>query len=197
MRVRILIRTGPGKSAGRNRNPGFTLTELMVGLGVGSLVLAAVAALTVYGARAFASIGNYADLDARSRNTFDVLGSKVRAASSVLACETNLPVKSLKLACPDPDHTITLTWDSDARTFVLDETGQVTRTLLTECDALDFALYTRAPNVGPTNVAFIPASTLADCRVISLSWRCSRTMPGNKLNTESVQTAQLVLRNLP
>ncbi len=33
------------------------------------------------------------------------------------------------------------------------------------------------------------------CKLINMSWKCSRTILGSKMNTESVQTAQVVLRN--
>ncbi len=185
-----------GKDAKRRgRAAGVTLTELMVALGVGSILLTAAGTLSVYGARTFAAIGSYADVDAKGRNALDVLSSKVRGASAVLACQSNLPVKSLVLTNSAAQITITLTWDSDSRAFMLDETGQSTRTLLTDCDGWDFALYTRAPSVSSTNIAFNPAATLGDCRLIDMSWMCSRSVPGEKITAESVETARVALRN--
>ena len=35
----------------------------------------------------------------------------------------------------------------------------------------------------------------AICKLVSVSWRCSRTILGQKVNTESVQTAKIVIRN--
>jgi hypothetical protein len=197
MKVRPQHRTQSEGANRRRTTAGLTLTELIVALGVGSFLLTAAATLSVYGARTFAAIGSYADLDAKGRNALDVLSWKVRGASAVLACETNLPVKSLTLTNSTAHTIIKLAWDSDSRTFVLDETGQPTRTLWTECDGWDFALYNRAPNVSSTNMAFNPAATLSDCRLIDMSWKCSRTMPGQKVNVETVQTTQVVLRNKP
>jgi hypothetical protein len=188
-------RTRSEGAKGRSPAAGATLTELIVALGVGSMLLTAAATLSVYGARTFAAIGSYADLDAKGRNALDVLSWKVRGASAVLACESNLPVKSLTLTNSAAQTAITLTWDSDGRTFVLDETGQSTRTLMTDCDGWDFALYTRAPNMSSTNMAFNPAATLSDCRLIDMSWQCSRPVPGEKIMAESVETARVALRN--
>jgi hypothetical protein len=48
---------------------------------------------------------------------------------------------------------------------------------------------------------FFPATNsagaydLSVCKLINMTWKCSRTVLGSKLNTESVQTAQVVLRN--
>jgi len=33
------------------------------------------------------------------------------------------------------------------------------------------------------------------CKLINMTWKCSRTIFGSKRNTESIQTAQIVLRN--
>ena len=48
---------------------------------------------------------------------------------------------------------------------------------------------------------FFPATNtagaydLSTCKLINMTRKCSRTILGSKLNTESVQTAQVVLRN--
>ena len=39
-----------------------------------------------------------------------------------------------------------------------------------------------------------PAGTIATAKVIDVSWVCSRTLFGRKENTESVQTARIVIR---
>jgi hypothetical protein len=71
---------------------------------------------------------------------------------------------------------------------------------LTECDRWDFELYQRTPKSGGTYV-FYPATNIAGaydlsiCKLIDMTWKCSRTILGSKANTESVQTAQVVLRN--
>ncbi len=187
-----------GGCAGANRGrgaAGVTLPELIVALGVGSLLLTAAAALSVYGARSFAAIGIFSDLDARNRVALDELGWKVRGASGVLSCQTNLPVKSLTLAYPDANHTLKLTWDSESRTFVLEETGFTARTLMSDCDEWDFALYNRAPSMGSVNLTLNPAALPGDCRLIDMAWRCSRPVPGEKIVAESVETARLALRN--
>jgi hypothetical protein len=74
-------------------------------------------------------------------------------------------------------------------------------TVLTECDRWDFGLYQRTPLVTSSNVFYYPATNTAGtldpklCKLINLSWKCSRLVAAQKLNTESVQAAQFVLRN--
>ena len=74
---------------------GFTLVEIMVAAGVGSLVLTAVAFLSLYGARSSVAVCNYTDLDARSRYALDVMCREIRQATAVTAVQPNLPIKSL------------------------------------------------------------------------------------------------------
>jgi hypothetical protein len=175
---------------------GASLMKLLVASGLGALVLTAAGVLSIYGTRTFATIGNYSDLESKSRNAMDVISGQLRQATAVIASRTNLPVKSLTVQVEGDDGasaTVDLTWDADARTFEL-KTGGVKQTLLTECDRWDFALYNRAPNLGPEEISFNEASDLKDCKLINMSWKCSRTMSG-KINAENVQAMQIVLRN--
>jgi len=50
----------------------FTLIEISVAIAVGSIVLAAVATLTMYAAKASLALVNYTDLDSKSRYALDV-----------------------------------------------------------------------------------------------------------------------------
>jgi prepilin-type N-terminal cleavage/methylation domain-containing protein len=179
----------------RKKAAGFTMTELMVATALGSLVLTVVAVLSVYSTRSFVALGNYADLDAHSRKTLDVLSRELRQATAVVAIQTNLSPRSLTLTNADAGYRIKMSWDAQTRALVLEKTGQGPRTLLTECDKWEFALYNRAPTVSSSNISFTTAATLAECKLIDISWKCSRRILGNKINTESVQGAQIVLRN--
>jgi len=83
----------------------------------------------------------------------------------------------------------------------MSKTGESDLTALTECDTWNFALYQRTPYITSTNVLYYPAtngSGVMDvnlCKLISLSWKCSRTIFAQKVNTESVQAAQIILRS--
>jgi hypothetical protein len=83
----------------------------------------------------------------------------------------------------------------------LDKSGQPTVTALTGCDRWSFSLYQRTPWVTPTNILYYPATNITGrldvslCKLINLSWKCSRKILAQKVNTESVQAAQIVLRN--
>ena len=181
------LKARPRPARGHPRSTGgFTLTELLVASGLGLLLLSVAASVSLFSARSFVALGNYTDLDAKSRNALDTIGRETRQATAVLAFETNLPIKSLTLTNADQGQRIKLTWDSVARTLVFEQTGAPAQTRLTECDRWDFALYQRTPLVTPTNIFFYPATNSAGlldpraCKLINMSWKCSRLILGQK-----------------
>lgn len=179
----------------RRRRWGFTVTELLVAVALSGVLLMVVAALTVYGARSFAALGNYADLDAQSRYALDMMSREFRHATAVVDIRTNLPVKSITLTNATAGTRLKVTFNADLRTLVLERTGQPDQVLLKECDRYDFDVFTRVPNVSTNNITFNRAIGVGTGKLISMSWKCSREILGQRVNTESVQTAQVVLRN--
>jgi len=180
---------------------GFTLSEVMVAFAVGMMVMAAVAFMTLYGSRTSVSVINYTDLETKSRYALDLISREIRQSQAVLSFQTNLAVQSITLTNADQAATISLSYDPAARTVTLQKTGQSDSTILKECDRWDVALFQRSPLFTATNVVFYYATNSAGatdtriCKLISLSWKCSRFVAGQKLTTESVQAAQVVLRN--
>jgi prepilin-type N-terminal cleavage/methylation domain-containing protein len=191
----------PFKRSHRRFRLGFTLVEASVAVAVGSIVLAAVASLTLYATKASLAMVNYTDLDTRSRYALDVISREIRQASGLLSFQTNQSASTFTLTNANQGAAITLTYTPSARTVVMSKTGQPDLTALTECDAWNFSLYQRTPYVTPTNILYYPATNGAGvmdanlCKLINLSWKCSRTIFAQKVNTESVQAAQIVLRS--
>jgi hypothetical protein len=64
--------------------------------------------------------------------------------------------------------------------------------LLTNCDFLTFQIFQRNPVSASYDV--YPTANAASCKLINVSWICSRSILGSRLNTESVQTAKIVIR---
>jgi len=174
----------------------FSLTEMLVSLGIGSLILAAVAAFSVYGSQSFVAIGNYMDLDRASRAALDQMTRDIRQSISLVSYSTN------QLMFIDCDtNLLTFAWNPSTRkvTRTTTGTGGTTAELLTQCDYLSFRIFQRNPIPGQfdfypaTNASGVYSPTL--CKLVDVSWRCSRTILGTKLNTESVQTAKICMRN--
>jgi prepilin-type N-terminal cleavage/methylation domain-containing protein len=184
----------------KTQTRGMTLVELMVAVALGSMLLAAASALWLFGYRSFVAMSNYTDLDNKSRNAVDRMSRDLRMASRVVAFQKSATTKSLTVTNAMAGTQITYTWDATPRTLVCQKKGQPAEVYLTECDDWDFDLYQRTPLYGGC-YNFYPATNsagvydLSICKQINLTWKCSRTILGNKANTESVQTAQVVLRN--
>ena len=67
--------------------------------------------------------------------------------------------------------------------------------LLTECTFLQFGTFQRNTTPSLDN-AFVPVATSQPnlCKVVQLTWICSRKILGKSVNTESVQSAKVVIR---
>jgi hypothetical protein len=48
--------------------------------------------------------------------------------------------------------------------------------------------------VATTFEQFPTSAAAGNCKLVSVSWICSRSILGSRLNTESVQTAKIVIR---
>ncbi len=180
---------------------GFTLMEMMVTLIAAMLIAGAVVSLGIFTSRSFYMMGNYTDLDSQSRNAVDLLGREIRNSSGLLSYYTGNPSTYLWLtnASAGTSDVVAYNTSSDSLTLVKfyysSPQPPLVKTLLTGCDVFNFSLYNRAPNITSTNITFYSATNASSCKVINFSWKCSRKIFGTKLNTESVQTAQINLRN--
>lgn len=175
---------------------GFTLTEVLIAAGLASMVLTVVMVLSLFCLRSFAGMGNYASLSDQSRLGLDRMSSEIREATAIVDANTNLPVKWLTLSnnVEGTPLLVKLTWDSTTGVLSWEKTGQPRRILLRGCDGWDFQFFQRAPT---NNWRFYPTTDRQLCKLISMSWKCSRSILGEKINTEDVLTAQIVLRNKP
>src|SRR5436190_13650683 len=75
--------------ASRRSCRGMTLIELLLAAAVGLVVLGGGLAASVYGTRSFSIIGNYSDMDAKSRQAIDLLNQTLHPASAVTEFATN------------------------------------------------------------------------------------------------------------
>ena len=167
---------------------GLTLVELLVAMPLGILLLGMIVLFAVYTSRTFAGLLNYADLAGSSRNAVDLMGKQIRQTGALTAFTTNkltfsdYDAKSLEFAYDPAQRTLTRTKDN------------VSTVLLTECDSLNFAIYQRCTTNG-TFDQYPTSLQASNCKVVQITWSCTRTIVGAKLNSESMQTAKIVIRN--
>jgi prepilin-type N-terminal cleavage/methylation domain-containing protein len=179
---------------------GMTLVEVMIAAALGSMLLAAAGSLWLFGSRSFLAMGNYSDLDKKSRAALDRMSQDIRQATAVTAFEKTKTARLLAVTNAVAGVGMTYIWEASSRRLICQKTGQAKEVYLTECDRWDFEFYQRTPQSGGS-YAFYPATNAAGaydlsiCKLLDMSWKCSRSIMGKQENTESVQTAQVVLRN--
>lgn len=174
---------------------GFTLVELLVAVAAGMLVMASLMMILFYAARSFMAVGNYADMNRTSRNALDIMNRDIRNAAAVSSyVTTNGVITSMTFTNLDKS-TITYLWNSNATTFTRAYTvsgSTLSRVLLTNCDSFAFSVFTRTPS---SDLSFSVATNASQVKIVYVDWKCSRQLMGGKGNTESIQTAQITLRN--
>lgn len=178
----------------KQRSKAITLAEMMLAMAVGSVLVAALLSFTLYASKSFVALTNYVDLEQYSQRALDRMTREIRESKMVTGFTTTTfngrqITNSVTLLDSD-DQPIKFSFRDEA---LFREKGGVTTMLLTNCDYLNFGLYLRNPlGNGTTEQFAITQST--NTKLISVSWICSRSILGSKINTESVQTAKIVIR---
>lgn len=167
----------------------FTLIEILVATSISAFVLAAVMVSFVVLCRSFNAIGNYADLDRQSRNTLDVMARDIRQTGGLTKwTSTNLAFTNIDgTALYYSYNTL-----SNLLTYTNGYTGQA-GVLLSNCTALTFSVFQRTPTNGP--ISFYPASNAVSAKGVLMSFTCLRTNYLGLTDSESVETASIVMRN--
>lgn len=172
---------------------GFTLIELSVTMAVSAIILTALLSFTVYAAKSFAAMQNYVDLEQKSQVAVDSMLRDIRETKSLLSYATTTQNGSTitnSISFLDADNQ-TLSFQYTNNIMLRTKAG-VTTMLLTNVDYLCFQVFKRNPV--PTKFEQFPTSDAGNCKLVSVSWICSRSILGSPLNTESVQTAKIVIR---
>ncbi len=175
-------------STKRRSRAGFTLLELLLASGSGSLLLLAASTFSFYAARSFSALANYVDLDKCSRNALDLMSTEIRQTNRLLEYTTN------RLTFENADGgTLSYVYDAAGRTLQRSLNGVMdTKPLLKECNFLQFSIFQRNPVGGTYNQ--YPAASASTCKLVQLKWICSRDIIDARVNTESVQSAKIVIR---
>ena len=172
---------------------GFTLPEVSVAIAVSGILITALLSFTVYAAKSFIGMQNYVDLEQKSQNAIDTMTRNIRETQSLTSYGTtvlNGATITNVVTFLDSDG-IPLTYHF-TNNILLQSKGGVDAMLLTNVDYLCFQIFQR--NTMANTYDQFPTSSSSLCKLISVSWVCSRTILGSRINTESVQTAKIVIR---
>jgi hypothetical protein len=143
----------------------------------------------LYSARSFAALGNYADLEYASRNALDRMTWRVRQANRLT------DYTPTQLTFEDSDgQPLQFRYDPVAQTFRRVKSGD-NALLLQNCTNLRFDIFQRNTTNATYNQFPTATNTPQLCKVVQITWTCSRKLFGSSLfNTEVVQTAKIVIR---
>ncbi len=174
------------------RAAGLTLIELLVAVGLSTLVFAGVSSGVFYCARSFVALANYVALDNSSRSALDWMTTDIRQANRLISyAPTNLV---FEMTANGATSNLTYNYNAAAGTLTRNYTNKTT-TLLSEIvpNSLQFSIFKRNVEGGPLVSPRITTNA-SICKGVQLSWTCSRKILGKSATTESVQSAQIVIR---
>jgi type II secretory pathway pseudopilin PulG len=182
------------------RQSAMSLVELMFASAISTVVIAIVMLLVVYAVRSFAALANYQILDQASSTTANEMSREIREATSVINFQNAGSTKWVEFANTNasPVYTIRYEWTEADQTLTSKRSDQTDAEVLLEgCERWDFTFQQRTPLKGPAFGFSTNMVNQAECKVVTMTWKCSRALGGGTslFNTESVQTAQIVLRN--
>jgi prepilin-type N-terminal cleavage/methylation domain-containing protein len=168
---------------------GFTLPEVLVAITLGVIFLGAVALTSMTFLRDFAGMYNYTDMNFTSRQALDKIARDVRTANYVNVANSN----ELQLVNTNFGTSVTYTWNSDSGALLREAVGDSTNKILKDCDTWVVSLYNRAPTTNYDNNT--NTAGVSDAKLVSMQWRCYRSILGIHLNTETMKEARIVIRN--
>jgi hypothetical protein len=159
---------------------------MMISVAIGGIVLTAVAQLMSYSGRSLAALYNYVDLDARSNAALKRMSKEIRQANYVMTVTSN------SLTLNDFDGgSLQFAWNPATKLVTRLKNG-ISTNLLLDCEYLDFKPFARNP-IGGTYDQY-PSAGATNCKLVQVTWVCSRKVLGVLKNTESVQSAKFVIR---
>lgn len=165
---------------------GFTLVEMLVAVALGMMVLTAVASMYLFSLTSYASMANFAELNAKNRMASDIISRDIRSASSV----ASMTPYQLVLHFAKTD--VSYTYDPDLATLTRVQSGQP-RLLLENVDYLGFHLYQR-PATNANYEQFTDA-TPATAKMVAFEWACSQRVYRGVKSTSTHEAAIVELRN--
>jgi prepilin-type N-terminal cleavage/methylation domain-containing protein len=164
----------------------FSLVEMMVVMGLSSMVLIATASIFMFCTRSMASIMNYTDMEAQCRYAMDTMTAEIRQCVTLTSYATN----DITLADAN-NQPIRYVYYPDLHKVSRIKNGE-SKMLLTNCDSLTFSIFQASVSNG--TFSYYPAASPAMCKSIQIKWTCTRSILGNKSDTENIMSAEVVMR---
>lgn len=169
---------------------GLTLVEMMVAIGIGSIVFAALGSLTIYSARSFSAMANYTDLNKENRHALDRMSMEIRQSRGVASrSPTNISFNV------DGGGSLVYSYDKTTRTVTEELSGQAPTIVIDNCDFWTNEIFLRTPQSG--SLQFDTTENVSLGKVVRFSWRCATEGSNGNTNSASAQSMLVVIRKKP
>ncbi|MDB6111531.1 MAG: hypothetical protein JWR69_3281 [Pedosphaera sp.] len=174
------------------------MLEMMIVLTLSAIMLASVGKVYIFMTRSLDATANYEELDRQSRNALDKMTRDIRG------CRALTDFDGSHLWFTNLDNTLLCyVWDTNANTLSytnLSTNSPGSGVLLKGCVYWKTSQFTHDPatNTTMTFLALPTTNSLTQAaltKVIVIDWICKKTNYTTLTDSESVQTAKIVLRN--
>ena len=180
----------------RARCSGMTMIEMMFAVVIGTIIVGVTLSVLVNFAQTTAALGNYGDLNRQSRGALDIMTREIRQSQQVISFVTYTNAQTIIFTNSNTGTIFSYVYtnSSGLNGILTRNSGGQSTLLLSNIVSLNFDFSQRDPS---TNFTFYTAGTnLANVKLIDVSWDCLRHVGGMRaVNSESVQTAKIVIRN--
>lgn len=166
----------------------FTLIEVMVAMGLSTMVALAIGLLAFFASRSFVAMEYYTDMAQKSRLALDKMSMEIRQTRRISAYVTN----SVTFENLD-GSSLNYTFDIPNRRLLRISGGR-TNTYLTNCDWGSFWIYLHTVKSNSFD-CYTTTNNVSDNRLVEVVWRCSRQILGVTNVSEDVESAKIALRN--
>ena len=161
--------------------------EYLVTLTITLVIIVAGAAASENFLRAVAFLTNSVDIDAKNRLAIDRMSREIRGCDGVDAAWSN------GLVLRVGTNLTTFEYHPENRELVRQDPELGTEVYLKGCDAVRFDLFRR--NRLSDRYGEYPTGSTTNCKIVQISWVCSRRLLGFKANTGRMESARVVIRN--
>jgi len=175
---------------GQKLKRGFTILEMLIATGLFGVAMASLSTVYLVSTRSFAALANYAELDKINRTAMDTLTKEIRQSKLVTDVQSN----SFSIINGD-GLAVTYWFNSDQQQFIRSAGDGSSRVLISSCALIQFDVFQRNTVAGTWDQ--YPAATndwSEYVKVIRLTWKAARAIPGGPGVSENVQTAKIIIR---
>ncbi len=166
----------------------MTLVEVLVAMGIGSLVFVALGSLTLFSARSFRSMIDYSEINKSSRMALDRISKEIRQSRGL----NKVTSSALVFNIDPPGSTFTVQYDKTGKTLTLLKNGATNFPTFGDCAHFGWQLFQQTtPPAGQSE--FVATADLALCKMIQLDWTFSKDIL-QITNSDSVQSMKIVIR---